>query len=45
MLQTVLLVAIVVEPNVALRASAQEHAVRQAPLQRGDWLEVRGETT
>ncbi len=43
MLPAVLLVAIVVEPNVMLRASPQDHAVRVAPLQRGDWLEVRGE--
>jgi hypothetical protein len=35
--------AIVVGDNVALRASPDLEAARQAVLYRGDWLEVRGE--
>src|SRR5436305_12185347 len=36
-------VALVVQDQTALRASAHESAPRQATLAPGDWLEVRGE--
>lgn len=43
MLPLLLLVAIVVEDQTALRAAPQENTPRQVMLWRGDWLEVRGE--
>lgn len=43
MLPLLLLCAIVVEDQTALRAAPQESTPRQAVLWRGDWLEVRGE--
>lgn len=43
MLPLLLLCAIVVEDQTALRAAPQENTPRQAVLWRGDWLEVRGE--
>lgn len=43
MLPLLLLCALVVEDQTALRAAPQESTPRQAVLWRGDWLEVRGE--
>lgn len=43
MLATILTVALVVQDQTPLRATAQDTATRQAVLWQGEWLEVRGE--
>ncbi|MDY7226053.1 hypothetical protein [Hyalangium rubrum] len=43
MLATLLTVALVVQDQTPLRATAQETATKQAVLFQGEWLEVRGE--
>ncbi len=43
MLATILTVALVVQDQTPLRATAQDAATRQAVLWQGEWLEVRGE--
>ena len=43
MIATLVVIALVVQDQSALRAAPQDSAPRQATLWQGEWLEVRGE--